>query len=87
MYVPDVVKNFDVRVFNLLLRTNETRDIKCCNASVCNSKHRWDNDKCRCECKELTDRGVCDHDVIKDLFGILVIVNVDAINHVMLKNI
>ena len=27
MCVPDVVKNFGVRVFHLLLRTNETRDL------------------------------------------------------------
>ena len=36
-----------------------------------------------CECKELIDK-VC---VINDLFGILVIVSVNAINHVMLENI
>ena len=71
---------------------NETRHIKwhetCkCNcrldASVCNNKQRWNDDKCRCECKELIDK-VC---VINDLFGILVIVSVNAINHVMLENI
>ena len=28
MCVPDVVKNFDLRVFNLLLRANETTGIK-----------------------------------------------------------
>ena len=28
------------------------------DASVC--KERWNDDKCRCECKELTDKGVCD---------------------------
>ena len=30
------------------------------DASVCNNKQRWKNDKCRCECKELIDKGVCD---------------------------
>ena len=64
MCVPDVVKNFDLRVFNLLLRANETTGIKwhetwkckCrLDASVCNYKHRWNNDKCRCESKELID--------------------------------
>ena len=30
------------------------------NASVCNNKQRWNDDKCRCECKELIDKGVCD---------------------------
>ena len=46
--------------------TNETRYIgwhKTCgckcrlNASVCNNKQRWNKDKCRCECKELIDKG------------------------------
>ena len=26
---------------------------------ICNSK-RWNEDKCKCECKELIDKGVCD---------------------------
>ena len=50
-------------------RTNETRHIKwheTCkckcrlDASVCNNKQRWNNDKCQCECKELIDKGICD---------------------------
>ena len=57
---PDVVKNINIRVFNLMSRTNETRHVKwheACkckcrlDASVCNSKQRWNKDKCRCECK------------------------------------
>ena len=28
--------------------------------NVCNSKQHWNDDKCRCECKELIDKGVCD---------------------------
>ena len=67
--VPDVVKNMNVKVFNLMSRTNETRHIKwheTCkckcrlDASVCNSKQRWNKDKCRRECKELIDKGICD---------------------------
>ena len=65
--VPDVVKDLNVKVFNLISRTNETRHIKwnvtcICrlDAIVCNNKQRWNNDKCRCECKELVDKGVCD---------------------------
>ena len=67
--VPDVVKNLNVKVFNLMSRTNETRHIKwheMCkckcrlDASVCNNKQRWNDDKCRRECKELIDKGVCD---------------------------
>ena len=69
MCVPDVVKNVNVKVFNLMSRTNETRHIKwheTCNckcgldASVCNNKQRWNDDKCRCECNKLIDKGVCD---------------------------
>ena len=69
MCVPDVVKNLNVKVFNLMSRTNETRHIewhetckcKCrLDASICNNKQRWNNDKCRSECKELIDKGVCD---------------------------
>ena len=29
------------------------------DASACNNKQRWNNDKCRCECKELIDKGIC----------------------------
>ena len=70
--VPDVVKNLNVKVFNLMSRTNETRHIewhktskcKCrLDASICNNKQRW-NDKCRCECKELIDKGVWDKESI-----------------------
>ena len=71
--VPDVVKNLNIKVFNLMSRTNETRHIewhKTCkykcrlNASVCNNKQRWNEDKRRCECKELIDKGVCDKEFI-----------------------
>ena len=49
-------------------RTNETRHIerhetcKCkgrLDASVCNNKKRWNNDKCKCECEKSTDKEVC----------------------------
>ena len=65
--VPDVVKNFNVKVVNLVSRTNETRHIewhKTCKCKcrfehiVCNTKQRWDNDKSSCECKELIDKDV-----------------------------
>ena len=73
-------------------RTNETRHIewhetckcKCrLHAGICNNKQHWNNDKCWCEYKELTDKGMCN----KRLFGILAIVNVNGINHVILENI
>ena len=69
MCVPDVIKNLNVKVFNLMTRTNETRHIKwhetgkckCrLDASVCNNEPRWNYDKCRCECKELINKGICD---------------------------
>ena len=50
-------------------RTNETKFIewhescKCIcrlNAIVCNNKQRWNENKCRCECKEFVDKRVCD---------------------------
>ena len=49
--------------------TNETGHIKwhetckcICRLDgiICNSKQRWNEDKCRCESKELIDKGVCD---------------------------
>ena len=69
IWVPDVVKDLNVKVFHLISRTNETRQIEwheTCNckcrldASVCNNKQHWNGDKYRCECKELIDKGVCD---------------------------
>ena len=65
----DVVKNTNVKVLNLMSRTNETRHIKLhetckckcrLDASVFNNKQRRNNDKCRCSCKELTDKGIWD---------------------------
>ena len=57
--VPDQIKDTNVKVFNLMSKNNETRHIKwhkTCkyrcrlDASICN-KQRWNDDKCRCECK------------------------------------
>ena len=91
--VPNVIKDLNVKVFNLMSRTNETRHIKwheTCkckcrlDSSVCNNKQRWNNDKCQCECKELIDKGIFG---IKDIFRILLTVNVNVINHVILVSI
>ena len=58
--VPDIVKNMNIKVFNQISKANETRHVsgyetcksKCrLNTSVCSDKQRWNNDKCRCECK------------------------------------
>ena len=68
----DVVKNMNIKVFILILRTNETRYIKwheTCkckcrlDVSVCNNKQICNEDKCRCECKELIGKGVYDKGV------------------------
>ena len=71
--VPDQIKSINVKVFNLLLRINETRHIKwhktckcTLDASICNNKQRWNDDRCICECKELIDKGKCDKGFIWD---------------------
>ena len=35
---------------------------------ICNNKQRRNNDKCRYECKELIDKGVCDKGYIWNLY-------------------
>ena len=70
-----IVKNMNVRVFNLISRINETRHIewdetckcKCrLDARVCNNKQRWNKNKCRCECKRLIDKRACDKGFISN---------------------
>ena len=65
--VPDAVKDLNVKVINLMSRSNETKNIKrhetykCeCrfDAIVSNNKQIWNKSKCRCKCKELIDKGV-----------------------------
>ena len=65
--VPDIVKHLNVKVFNLISRTKETKNIKwheTCkcecrlNSIVCSDKQHWNNNKCRCECEELIHNGV-----------------------------
>ena len=68
--VPDITKNINVKVFNIIARINETRQIvwhetcKCIcklTSAVCNSRQIWNEDKCRCECKEDSiNKMVCD---------------------------
>ena len=54
-------------------RTNEIRFIKwhetckcICRLDgiICNSKQRWNENKCMCECKELIDKGTCNEGFI-----------------------
>ena len=67
--VPDLVKNVNVKVFNLMSRINETRQIiwhrtcKCVcrlTSAICNSRQLWNEGRCRCECAELANKGICD---------------------------
>ena len=83
--VPDIIKNINVKVFNLMQRLNETRRII------------W-HETCKCVCKltfVIVDiygmktsvdvnvkNQLTNEYVIKDLFGIPVIVIVTVINHV-----
>ena len=68
--VPDVVKDLNVKAFNMLARINETRKVvwhetcKCVcrlTSAICNDKQEWNENKCVCECKEdLVCKLVCD---------------------------
>ena len=58
---PNIVKHLNVKVFNLITLTNETRHIKwhetykcICRLDgiICNSKQRCNEDKCRYESKD-----------------------------------
>ena len=59
--MPDIVKNVNVKVFNLLARINESKQMiwhetcKCIcrlTSTVCNERQIWNKDKCQCECRE-----------------------------------
>ena len=59
--VPNIIKNVNMKVYNFLMRLNETRNVlwhescKCVcrlNLSVCNSNQIWNSDTCRCDCNE-----------------------------------
>ena len=89
--VPDVIKNINVKGYSLIstanktiyIKLHETCKCKCrLDASVCNNRQRLNEDKCIWECKNWLTKGC----VINNLFGILVIVNVNVINHVILEN-
>ena len=59
--VPNIIKNVNMKVHNVLMMLNETRNVlwhksfKCVcrlNSSICNSKQIWNSDTCRCDCNE-----------------------------------
>ena len=68
--VPDIIKIINLKVFSLMSRINETRQIiwhetcKCVcrlTSAVCNSRKIWNEDKSKCECKEdLINKMACD---------------------------
>ena len=58
---PNIIKNVNMKIYNFLMRLNETCNVlwhescKCVcrlNSSVCNSKQIWNSDTCRCDCNE-----------------------------------
>ena len=90
--VPDLVKNLNVKVFNLMSRTNETRYIewheackcKCrLDASVSNTKERWNDVNAGVNANNQLIKVY----VTKYLFGIRVIVSVNVINPMILLSI
>ena len=68
--VPEVIKNVNMKVYNLLMRANETKNVvwhetcKCVcrlTSAVCNSKQIWNTDTCTCDCNEdFVDKMVCE---------------------------
>ena len=68
--VPDIIKDMNIKVLNMLARINEARKItwhKICKCicrftkAVCNGKQEWDENKCKFECKEdLINKLICD---------------------------
>ena len=59
--VPNVIKGVNMKVYNFLMRFNETGNVlwhescKCVcklNSSRCNNKQIWSSDTCRCDCNE-----------------------------------
>ena len=92
MCIPHVAKNINIIVFNVISRINETRYVswhvtcrcKCrLDASVCDNKQCWNNDKCRCEFRELIDKCLCDKEFIWNHSKC----ECDVVNYVMLENI
>ena len=50
------------------IKWHQTCKSKCrLDASVCNNKQRWNNDKCRCECTKSIGKGISDKGFIWNL--------------------
>ena len=61
MCVPNIIKRINMKVYNFLMRLNETRNVlwhescKCVcrlDSSICNNKQIWNSDTCRCDCND-----------------------------------
>ena len=59
--IPNIIKRINMKVYNFLMRLNETRNVlwhescKCVcklNSSISNNKQIWNSDTCRCDCNE-----------------------------------
>ena len=92
IYVPSAVKNLNVKIANLMSRTNETRHIKW--HETCNVNVDWiqafviiNNVGMMINVDANVKNWLIKVYAIKDMLGILVIVNVNVINHVMLVSI
>ena len=57
--IPDIVKNVNLKIFDLMSLKSKTKQIifhescKCVcrlDGIICNNKQKWNKDKCRCEC-------------------------------------
>ena len=88
--VPDVVKNMNVKVFNLISRTNETRYIKwyvSANVDYMQVFVIIKKDGMKIYADVNLNSWLTKEHVTKDLIGILAVVNVSVVNHVILENI
>ena len=93
LYVSNIIKRVNMKVYNFLMRLNETRNVlwhescKCVcklNSSVCNNKQTWNSDTCRCDCNEdFAGIMTC----IKGICGIEVLANVNVTRGVNQVNI
>ena len=66
-------KKYERKTIYLMSGVNEERflvqhkswECKCrLHESVCNSKQKWNHNKCQCECTELNNQGSCKNDYI-----------------------
>ena len=86
LYVSDVVQDINLKLFNIVSRTNETRHIKWhenVNADQMQEFVVINNVETKINVDVSVNNQFTKEDVMKDLLGVLV----NLINHVMLENI